>query len=201
MWVVILGLVSECPADDIAVSFNISTSEMATPSGGSNHGWQFTANNPIKVTHLGLYDEWPDGFTINHPIGLWRLNDGTLLASGTIIAGTINPLIDHFRYVDVPDVQLSVGVNYVVGYYSAQTVDDQVCKAGGLQVNPAINLVVGRNDGAGQFQMPANINTPNPPEPFYPDDFGPNFLFEVPEPMTLLLFGLGSLILRNRHGK
>jgi hypothetical protein len=201
---VILGLFSESLANDVAVDFNISTSQWGGMVAGSNHGWQFTANQSITVTHLGLYDEWPDGFSIDHPIGLWRLNDGSLLASGTMSAGTGDTLTDHFRYIDIPDVQLSVGMDYVVGFYSAfECSNEMIIKADGLQVNPAISLVVGRYDVGGQFQMPAN---PIPTEgenpwdpPPDPDRFGPNFLFEVPEPYTLILLGIGGIFLRKRN--
>ena len=183
-----------------AVSF--TASETGWPVAGSNHGWQFTVNNSITVTHLGLFDLYDDGFFIAHLIGLWRLNDGTLLTSGTISAGTVNPLTNHFRYIDVPNVQLSVGVDYVVGFYSdTARMDRMVMAANNLQVNSAINLIAGRYDGTGQFQMPVNIipyeDEFGQPQP-YPDRFGPNFLFEVPEPTTLLLLGIGGLFLRKR---
>jgi hypothetical protein len=69
-----------------------------------------------------------------------------------------------------------------------------------LQVNPAINLVVGRWDVSGGFQMPANIYEWDPlHDPYHPDFFGPNFQF-IPEPATVLLLGLGSLaLLRKRR--
>ena len=187
---------------ETAVTFDYNNSAGGWPVGGSNYGWQFTVNQNIKLTHLGLYDDWPNGFSIDHPIGLWRLNDGTLLASGTMSAGTSDTLINHFRYIDVPDVQLSVGVNYVVGYYTSSDHSDyMITEASSLQVNPVVNLVVGRWDISGRFQMPANLNVPNPLEPFMPHDFGPNFLFEVPEPATLLLLGAGAMMLRRRNRK
>jgi len=198
----VVGVVCGPTFADTAVDFNLAGSVWGSPIGGSNHGWQFTVNQGITVSHLGLYDYPPDGFSADHPIGLWRLNDGTLLTSGTMHAGTVDPLTNHFRYIDVPDVQLSIGVNYVIGYYSySDNSDKAITKAAGLQVSPAINLVVSRWDTSGQFQMPMNI-TPDEdefgdPQP-NPDAFGPNFKFEVPEPMTLLLLSLGGLLLHRR---
>lgn len=200
LFLFVLGFVCRSIFADTAVDLDPS-SYAGAPAAGSNHGWQFTVNNSIKVTHLGLFDKSDNGFAIDHPIGLWRLNDGTLLTSGTISAGTVDPLTDHFRYIDVPDVQLSVGVDYVIGFYSdTDFADRMISDADALQINPAINLIVGRWDGGGQFQMPANVlpdeDEFGDPQP-YPDRFGPNFLF-VPEPMTLLLLGLGGVMLRRR---
>ena len=194
----VLSVITEPILADVAVS--LSTGYMAWPAAGSNHGWQFTVNEPIVVTHLGLFDRSDNGFFIDHPIGLWRLSDSALLASGTMSAGTGDTRIDHFRYIDVPDVDLSFGVDYVIGYYSASAFGDRaVLEAGDLQVDPAIDIIVRRDDGNGGFQMPANIYEWDPMhDPYYPDMFGPNFQF-IPEPGTILLLGLGGLALLRKR--
>ena len=198
---VMLPMISEPVFANVAVGLTVG--EYAWAGAGTNGGWQFTVNEPIIVTHLGLFDEWPDGFKIDHPIGLWRLSDEVLLASGTMSAGTGDPLLDEFRYIDVPDVALDVDVDYVIGIYSEScdypNADKVILKADDLQINPAIDIVVRRWDIAGQFQMPANIYEWDPygGEPYYPNYFGPNFQF-IPEPGTVLLLGMGGLLLRRR---
>ena len=202
---VILAVTGKCLGDVAVVSLDPTTTDndFAWPTAGSNHGWQFTVNQSVTVTHLGLFDKGANGFVIDHPIGLWRLNDGTLLASGTIGAGTVDILTNYFRYIDVPDVQLSVGVNYVIGFYSDTAHGDyEITNAHNLQLNPNINIIVSRNDGAGQFQMPADIFVPPPPwEPYDPDEFGPNFLFEVPEPASVALIMAGGMFLTLRRNR
>ncbi len=67
---------------EIAVS--ITGGGGGTPVADSVHGWEFTVNTDIILTHLGLYDLDLDGFSDDHDIGLFRLGDGMLLTSGTI---------------------------------------------------------------------------------------------------------------------
>jgi hypothetical protein len=99
-------------------------------------GWEFTANAPIVVTHLGYFDAGnagnpttpPDGLFRSYPMGVWR-PDGTLLTQGTVLQGTASPEFQSFRYADVPDVTLQAGQNYIVagflpeGNYQQQTYD------------------------------------------------------------------------------
>ena len=96
--VVLLGAGSlsvEAPAD---VAVSLDPKPLAgTPTPDSGHGWQFDVNGPIVVTHLGLFDDDDDGFSIDFPIGLFRLSDEVLLTSGTMSAGIGDALLDHFR--------------------------------------------------------------------------------------------------------
>ncbi len=189
--VLMLAGLSEPTAAYVAVS--LDSGGGGWPAAGSNHGWQFTVNQPIEVTHLGLYDLGDNGFVIAHPIGLWRLSDEMLLASGTISAGTVNPLLNHFRYIEIPSVPLTVGEDYVIGYYSASgSTDWVITSAINVQVDPAITLVAARWGNRGEFKIPANIT-------IY-DRFGPNFQF-VPELGTVLLIGLGGLALLRKRRK
>jgi len=184
---VLVGL-SQPTVANVAVSLDPATSVVHWPAGGTNHGWEFRTKAPITVTHLGLYDGCDNGFDIAHPIGLWRESDSALLASGTISPGTVDPLLDHFRYIDIPDVLLAVGQDYVVGYYSATLsfVDDMVDqKAGNLQVDPSIRYIIARwSSWDYVFKIPPNLSSWHA--------FGPNFQFYViPAPGALLLGGMG----------
>ena len=98
-------------------------------------GWEFTANAPIIVSHLGYFDAGntnptspPDGLFRSYPMGVWR-PDGTLLTQGTVLQGTGSPEFQSYRYADVPDVTLQAGQRYIVagflpeGNYSQQTYD------------------------------------------------------------------------------
>ena len=175
---------------DIAVSITGGTG--GTPVADSVQGWEFTVNTNILLTHLGLYDLDLDGFILAHDIGLFRVSDGALLASGTMSAGTGDPLIDNFRYIDVVDVPLVTGENYVLSYYSATGSGDFVVTNGEGEVfAPEINWVTGRwGAGAGGLILPPNSTGD--------DRYGPNFQF-VPTPGAIFLFAVAGLAARRRR--
>ena len=177
---------------EIAIGLEGGTS---APMGATtNHGWRFQANDDITLTMLGLWDDDNDGMDIDHPIGLWRFDTGTLLTSGVISAGVGDPLIDHFRYVDVTDVALEAGVDYVIGFYTPSSNQDTMVYAApvGLTINSAITYIEARYGGNGSLLMPGpNVTTTY-------CRFGPNFQF-IPEPASLtLLLAAGVLALRRR---
>lgn len=189
---VTVGLCPSAAFADFALSLDPGGGG-GTPSADSNHGWRFTADEEIVLTDLGLYDHDDGGMSIDHPIGLFLLGTGELLTSGTISQGTGDPLIDHFRYVDVPNVALMANTDYVVAYYSASENDDFVITDSpvNLQFSPLINWVEGRwSTGGGGLAMPTNGTSAH--------RIGPNFQF-VPEPASLSLLALGGLMLVARR--
>lgn len=97
-----------------------NTTSGVGPQADQVNGWQFTANAPLEVTHLGAWDDQDDGFAESYPVGLFRVSDQALLADVTLSAGTGDPLEDHFRYVELAtSVHLADGEDYVVALYNA----------------------------------------------------------------------------------
>lgn len=164
---------------DVAVRITGGTGGAAAAN--SAHGWEFTVTESLTLTHLGLWDEGMDGFNESHPIGLFRLNDNALLTSGTMSPGVIDPLEDGFRYIDVADVVLDAGVNYVVSYYTANANSDVVITTPENELFAGeVNWVSGRwQTGTGGLVIPANSTGA--------DRYGPNFKFDTGgEPEYLL---------------
>lgn len=188
------------------------------------YGWEFTVSQPITVTNLGYFDagntsptDSPDGLFVAHPMGLWT-SGGTLLTSGTVLAGTASPEFQSYRYADVPDVTLTPGQSYVVaafspeGNYQQHTFDPQpdfasdwifLLPDGTFEVRqpnvdyaPQVSLVQSR------YQLFSPIIA-FPSNTLAGDGGvgGANFLFNaVPEPAsTSLLLGLGLRILGRRR--
>ncbi len=175
---------------------------------GMVNGWQFTANADVAVSALGVYDanQWTmptgsgDGLEYAHDVGIWD-DHQTLITSATVPAGTSTTLIDGFRYVGIPGVQLQAGRAYVIGAFYIAGNDavgdgDAFIDVTPVQfhTDPSITHMVARRmvfvDGGGTLSFPTDSND-------WPGYFGPNFL--VPEPATLSLLALGGLMLARRR--
>jgi len=180
-------------AASAAPILSLTSGTGGNPVADSVHGWEFVVNRPITVTNLGLFDNNDDGFAIQHDIGLFRLSDSTLLTSGTISAGTVDTLLDGFRYIDVADVTLDLGESYAISYYSLTLAPDQILtNAVGLVVDSSISIIANKfQTNAGGLIIPGSTTLS--------DRFGPNFLYQsasVPTSGTIALFGLGLVALR-----
>jgi len=103
-----------------AISIVSYEEDLATPVEDSSHGWEFQVNAAITVTRLGLWDMDGLGLFESHDLGLYRISDGALLTSGTLSAGTVNDLVDGFRYIDTVDVLLSTSESYVIAFHSSR---------------------------------------------------------------------------------
>lgn len=201
----LIVLVSMTPAAraEIAVFIEPGAFDDIFPAGGSMHGWQFSVTAPIEVTHLGLYDEFLDGFLQPHPMGIWD-GDGNLVVGAMISAGTINPLIDNFRYVELNataagDVILTPGEQYTIGFYSEQTLQGEgmVIFDGSHTIHPTIDYVGSVSDLTFEFTEPLT------PDPDGLHRFGPNFQFiAVPLPASSILLGVALVAgTRRRRGR
>ena len=73
-------------------------------------GTQFTVGgSPITISELGVYDAGQNGLGTSHPVGLWT-SGGSLVAQGSVTPAS--PLIEDWRFVDIPDVVLSANTTY-----------------------------------------------------------------------------------------
>ena len=196
------GVVIPGPAvhGEVAIQVDFGAPDTIFPNTGTTHGWQFTVNAPIEVTHLGLYDRFQDGFALEHPIGLWN-EAGTLLAQETIGPGGGDLLIDNFQYVAIEDITagavvLTPGTAYTVGFFTAVFVqsDGMVIFDGFHTVNPVINYV-----GFGVSDFTNGLEMPIDPD-FGFHRWGPNLLFDVvPVPSALPLLAGGLLLAPRRR--
>jgi hypothetical protein len=174
-------------------------------------GWQFGIQpfgpggtpRTIVFTQLGVFDDGGDGLVNSHQIGLWR-DDGTLLASTTVPAGTAAPLFGGYRYVPITPVVIpftgqNPGHFVVAAQYSAGDADDLVTPwpyDGGWLFTDAVGPVTryGRRALGPDLPFPSGITQP-PMEGGTGERFWePNFRYvTVPEPSVWLLFSFGGL--------
>src|ERR1041385_6359444 len=77
-------------------------------------GWSFNVTSTIIVGGLGWYAPNGAGLALSHMVGIWD-PAGNLLASGTVQAGTADPLDGLFRTHSITPITLTPGTGYIVG--------------------------------------------------------------------------------------
>ncbi len=170
---------------------------------GDTVGWEFSVNEDIFVTDLGVWNADTqlglEGLTSDHQVGIWDLASGALLVSG--VAGPGGTAVGDWTYTSVSETVLSVGNTYVIGaLYNAGGVEDgdsYISSASSLSTDSAINFGGGRSPLAadGGFALPETFSGSTS---F--GRFGANFLFRpVPSPSAMALLGLGGLVASRRR--
>ncbi len=192
-----------------------STNQPASFSG--TKGWAFlnySLNNYMAVTQLGVFDSGGDGLANSHTIGIWAAN-GTLLASTTIPAGTVAPLVDGYRYMPITPVLISPGAYPIASPFKALVAAEYAAGDADDLVTPQINGYDGQVFPTSYDGSPAQgfyglgTGLPFPGQHFVqsegngssPPFWEVNFQFQVvPEPSVSLLLvpGLLYLFLCNR---
>jgi len=158
-----------------------------TLASNRTRGWQFTVNDDLLVGGLGIFDLFDDGLDFSHEIAIWH--SGELVLSDTVHSGSETLLIEQFRYIEIEPFWLSAGETYVIG--ACVLGDPYVGNNGSATITtiPSITYARTLTTEAG-----AGFSLPTLERDFY--GFGPNFLV-IPEPTTLVMFGLGGLLLRS----
>lgn len=166
-------LVPAASAENVAATPSV----VGAPGGTvfSTQGWNFTPTRKILVSQLGVYDYLGDGLGQAHAVGLWTTG-GTVIAQGTVPAGTGAPLVSGSRFVDITDVELAKGTTYVLGAYYLDSTE--------LLINDLINGTVMSYDpvitpGAGRFATNQFSGLGFPGTTDTTRRFGPNFSFTV----------------------
>jgi hypothetical protein len=155
-------------------------------------GFNFTANTPITVTKLGLFDSGQDGLFERHAVGLWN-NSGVLLASTSVSPGTTDPLINQFRYASIAPIALAPGT-YQVGALYLSGADALIFPgtATNFQTHPSITFLNSAFAAGNTLSRPLSSGGNDPAY------FGPNLAFTVvPTPSAVaggtLLLGAGLI--------
>ncbi|HWH68341.1 MAG TPA: PEP-CTERM sorting domain-containing protein [Candidatus Sulfotelmatobacter sp.] len=191
-----------------------------TPTGNLSAGPQNTTAGSVGGVFLTSYSVWPyvnwlgyydkdgDGLANSHEVSLWYTGgqggagSSTPLATVTVPAGTAAPLVNGYRWVQLPSkVDLWYGSWYVIAAQAdgVDTWGDLVTAEAG-QVTWD-NQYVGDNAGwsrAGRYDTLASW--PNPPgsqsgsDAIYPVANLAYNLNVVPEPTSLSLLGLGTAL-------
>lgn len=180
-------------------AMNFSAYSTNATSITSTRGYSFNVIEPngIYVTHLTFFDDLSDGLADRHSVGLWD-NQGNLLASAGISAGTVDPLdsTGMFRAKAITPLFLPAGSNYAVGgTFEAGSADLQAISMTGLTMGPALTYGELRfiNNGLSTLTFPTStISSTGLP--------GGSFIYQaVPEPGTMIALGAGLLAIARRR--
>lgn len=148
-------------------------------SGGtvtSTQGWSFTAARNMRVKKLGVLDRDNDGLGEAHDVAIWGQN-GKLVALANVPAGTAAPLVNGWRYVDIPPVVLTRGQVYVIGAYYL-TAADGIRNDGANGTVMAYNGAVTGTSGRFGILHYSGIDFPSDSSSAI-ERMGPNFTFAI----------------------
>jgi hypothetical protein len=180
-------------ADTLGVDFAGGT----TGNGGSQIlGYEFDVLQPITIIGLAYYDENGDGLTEDHQVGVWD-SSGALLAQATVGSSSVLIGFGSFRWTSLATpVNLSVADGYIVAGMTSSS-ENVAWDPPAYTEDGSINYVVARYEASpGFLTMPTETWTGGV------GIFGGNIVvedYDIPEPATLLLMGLGvGLVARRR---
>lgn len=190
-------LIWNARADTLAV--NVDTGYFGGLSRGPGvFGWQFSPRQNLVVTSLGLYDTpgfngfWGDGLLEQHEIGIWNvLTPETPVATVLLPSGVGTQLHNGARFIAIEPFQLTAGNEYVIGALSGDVDPDFGDFAANyfpMVIDPSLEFI-GRRLGGLRSE---SLVFPEFLEPGVAGEFGPNFMFVVPEPTTAAILLLGA---------
>ncbi len=166
---------------------------------GGSVGSEFISNITADVIRLGIWDYNGDGLAGSHIVSLWDAS-GNLIVSATVGAGTVDPLIGGYRWVEVT-APIVAGQHYsILAKYYGNGVNDYIQT--GASIDPAFTFVKDLDTqgtssyggpyipdpvpGNAEYTMVSDWNGASGTPTAW---FGPN-LQAIPEPATIIIWSL-----------
>lgn len=199
-------LPSYAKADTPALAVNGDPSTKPLSFEGTK-GWGFArtgypSTNTIYITALGVFDQDNDGLANAHQVGLWR-DDGSLLASTTVAAGTTSTLVEGYRFVPIPPMAIPGGFHFfiVAAQYSGGDMDDYIPGVGNTRAPIVLSPPAGKYGLGANLPFPYYQTSPSGEGSYGPVYWQANFQFSynIPEPASWQFVGTGLLLLLLRR--
>jgi hypothetical protein len=162
-------------------------------------GFRFTADSNIMLTHLGIYDQNRNAgdpvLNSPHSVGIWENTGQTLLGSVTVDSSGLH--VGEFYYSPLgAAVSLTAGQQYTLGsLHVTGDLDTYISGPTSISLDQISGTVgVSPTSTSLGFVYPAVTGTNLA-------RLGPNALYVIPEPASLvtLLVGLGLLFAQRRR--
>jgi hypothetical protein len=156
-----------------------------------------TTTQPVSITHIGIWDRGGDGLTESHGFRIYDEDNGVDLLN-TVFPAASGVLMDKFRYIDVPDIAVPANRNLIVLAHEpnllGENSDLHTYNLNDVVFDPRFTF------RSAAYENGAGINTT------FPSSqssllAGPNLLFAIPEPASVIIAAVGfmSLGLRTRR--
>lgn len=190
----------------VAVDITVGGNPLVAPSPESVFGFEFSTSQPVRLTHMGVYDDGGDGLRRQWKISLWRLDQS--MSTISVEVGTGDPsesLVEQFRYHESV-----VSINPVV-HGPVLEPGRYVIAAGGLtfgeaDLMPSAVAALATDPAITFLQTRSGVNSFHDEDLVFPDVIepglsylGPNFQFvAVPEPPAVILASCGLVVFLSR---
>lgn len=146
LFAVMLASASFLYADTLGVT--TSTDTVYVNTGTWTLGYSFQVNTAITVTALAVFDADADGLNVSHDVGIWNAS-GNLLASTTVAAGAVDPILGGYRYAAISGLPLTAGNIYYVGAVNGMDNDGWLQDPSVLVAAPEITYLSRQYESSG----------------------------------------------------
>jgi hypothetical protein len=157
-------------------------------------GFYADPSGTVQINRLGYWDEGNNGLAVAHDVGIYHFNAGviTLLAKATIPAGNAAFLENGYRWASIPTLTLT-DTTQGADYYQliASQGPDVWFDGGVVNVTPSFGTVTGNGFyTATPMGSVGSTVTLGVGGAFG----GPNMGFAIPEPSSVVLLAIGTVV-------
>lgn len=169
---------------------------------GEADGYEFVVGgSDLSVSWLGFYDAQNgdsgavgDGLFASHQVSIWKVSDGSTVATTIVLAGTADSLVGSFRGHEIGPVTLLAGSSYIIAANYDGSGDRE--REGDDLTGWGINGITIAGANAGRYGGTGGAMPTGEWATMISANFGYTL---VPEPAAAFLGGVGLIALLRRR--